>query len=435
MIDWLIELPAYLKTGLAFIGILIVYRMGVPLGFSILIHSSILALVSGAEYKKAIIYQLKNLYKPENWLLIIVIFLILWFTRSLQSTGRMDRTMSTLKQWFRNHNMLLGGLPAFVGLLPMPGGAIFSAPFINSIDSDNTISPELKTSINYWFRHSWEYWWPLYPGVIFAIHYTNLSSGTFIGLLFPFTLLSIFSGYIFLLRRVKKNVFSKKEKNINLSDIGSTFLPIIILITIAIAGSVFFQLFHVTRIYANLSAMIVGLIIALIIITIKDTRKVYTSLRQSLGKKTFLLLLVVFGVQSFSSCLSMPLNTDGSTLVYFMRNELMDMGIPIIFLIIIIPLISGVITGIAFAFVGASFPIVFGLLGPNPEFNIIASTTVLAYISGYTGMMLSPIHLCFVVSSEYFKTNILRVYPYLIGPLIIIFSSGLFLSGLYYLVF
>lgn len=155
-------------------------------------------------------------------------------------------------------------------------------------------------------------------------------------------------------------------------------------------------------------------------------------MKSVITKKTFLLILVIIGVQSFSTTLVTPIDSAESTLVSCMHDEMISMGIPIVLVIICVPLFSGLVTGVAFAFVGASFPLVFALLGPSPDFHILASTTVLAYTSGYVGMILSPIHVCFIITSEYFKTRLFKVYPFLLGPLVFVFIAGMILSGLYY---
>jgi hypothetical protein len=90
---------------------------------------------------------------------------------------------------------------------------------------------------------------------------------------------------------------------------------------------------------------------------------------------------------------------------------------------------------VAFGFVGASFPIVFALLGPNPSPGVAAATTAFAYTFGYMGMMLSPMHACFVVTAEYFKTSVFAVYRYIIGPAFVILMTSILLSALYYHIF
>ncbi len=434
MTESITQLPAIIKIGAAFPGILIVYRLGVPLGVSIIIHSLLLTFISGEGFLDGLLYQAQSLLKPEYWLLILVILLILFFTESLNNTGRMQQTITSLKQWLRNHTMLLAGLPALVGLLPMPGGAMFSAPFIQSIDNKQEINPAQKTAINYWFRHIWECWWPLYPGVIFAIHYSGLTAAHFIGLLIYITPVTVVSGYLFLLRNTHRHTHNTNTVPLDLKAVSATFLPILLLIFLAVGGSALLQHLYLKKIYANLCAMLSGLIISLTLVLSKNPETIKKSAKILRNKKTFFLILVILGVQSFSSAIVMPINESGTTLVSQMRDEFITLGIPLVPVIILIPFISGVVTGVAFAFVGASFPLVFALVGTDVGFNVLAATTVLAYVSGYLGMLFSPVHICFVITSEYFKTSLFKVYPYLIGPSLIVFIFGIILSGFYYLV-
>lgn len=433
MLEWLVSLPAFIKITATFFGILIVHKCKVPLGVSIILHTLCLTIITGSGFL-GIKTLFISLASPEYWLLIMVIVLILFFTQSLKTTGRMDATLEGLKKKFGNSNVLLGGLPAIIGLLPMPGGAIFSAPFINSLDHTGKINEAHKTAINFWFRHIWECWWPLYPGVIFAIHYSQLSSQMFFLLMWPFTIIAVAGGYFFILKTVPISIVHKTKHPLDRTAIGKTFLPILYLIVIAIGGSIILQQFHIERIYANLLSMLAGLCVSIIIVSVEEPKKALLSSSILFTKKTFFLVMVILGVQMFATTLSMSLNSDGASLVSLMRDEMITFGIPIVPVIILIPLISGFVTGVAFAFVGASFPLIFALLGANPEIHVLASTTVLAYVSGYTGMMLSPMHICLVITAQYFKTNLFRVYRYLMAPAAIVFICGIVLSGFYYII-
>jgi len=430
MPEFIINLPALVKTFIAFFSILILYRLGMALGVSILIASAMLTL-SGSSPMKSLLFQAAGFAKAENWLLIIVLLLILCFTESLQKSGRMEGTIAGLKQWLADHNLLLMGLPALVGLLPMPGGALFSAPFVNSIDAEQRLEPAHKTAINYWFRHIWEFWWPLYPGVIFAIHYSKLSYATFMALLVPLTAISVAGGYFFMLRKTAapRAAASQQKRS---GEISAALFPIALLIAVALCGSIVLQKFDMQKIHANLGALLIGLILSLGIIVIKTPRSVAQAARSQATIKTFLLLLVVIAIQSFSFAITAPANDSGATLVSLMRDEMIHLRIPVFVVVILVPFIAGLVTGVAFAFVGASFPLIFALLGADPAFNIIASATVLAYVSGYTGMIVSPIHVCFVVTAEYFKISLFKAYPYIWRPALTVFLSGAALSWLYY---
>ena len=187
MIEFLSHIPAYIKVGVSFAGILLINRLGMSLGFAIILCSLALSLWSGTGIR-GLIFQVKSFGLPENYLLPVVILLLLFFTESLNKTGRMERTITTLKSWFKSRKMLLAGLPALVGLLPMPGGAVFSAPLVASLDSPGELDAKQRVAINYWFRHIWEYWWPLYPGVILGIRYAELPAVTFFLIQIPLTL-------------------------------------------------------------------------------------------------------------------------------------------------------------------------------------------------------------------------------------------------------
>ena len=78
-----------------------------------------------------------------------------------------------------NPKLALHFIPIVIGLVPMPAGALVSATASKDIAKRTNLSPEESTFINYWFRHLWEYWWPLYPGVLMAIAITGLPMPTF----------------------------------------------------------------------------------------------------------------------------------------------------------------------------------------------------------------------------------------------------------------
>ena len=115
-----------------------------------------------------------------------------------------------------------------------------------------------------------------------------------------------------------------------------------------------------------------------------------------------------------------------------MRDDLFTLGVPILAVMMLVPFLSGVVTGVAMGYVGASFPLVFALLGTHAPLNQVAATTSLAYACGYMGMMLSPIHICFVVTGQYFKSSPFRSYRFLLGPAVVVIVAALVLSAAYY---
>lgn len=116
------------------------------------------------------------------------------------------------------------------------------------------------------------------------------------------------------------------------------------------------------------------------------------------------------------------------------RSELNDFGIPLILLIFLIPFISGVTTGITVGYVGASYPVIFRLLGSDPSPALLFSTIALTHTSGYLGMIFSPIHVCLIVTNEYFKTGLWESLKGLVKPgCFVLGSAALYATALYIL--
>jgi hypothetical protein len=438
--DFLATLPASIKVGASFFGILIAYRFGFGLGFVILVFALVLTLWTGAGLAGCS-YQMHMLTSPENYLLLLVILLLLFFTEALDKTGRMKRTINALEEWLKSPRLLLAGFPALVGLLPMPGGALFSAPLVAAVDPENRLAPAHKAAINYWFRHIWEYWWPLYPGIILAIKYSGLSAGVFFLIQMPFTLAAAASGYAFIMRRVGRGQERVKMGKLDKSDAASALWPIALLVAVSLAGSFLLPSIAGTpKTLANIVAMVAGLVIGLVTIYWKNTRALRPSMAMFAKKNTWEMMLLVLGIQIFSGALTIPLLPPGAltvplshgTLVMSMRDEFLGLGVPLVVVIALVPFISGAVTGVAFGFVGASFPIVFALLGTSPPLHVVLAATTFAYGCGYMGMILSPVHICFVVTNEYFRSRMFETYRYILLPSLCIFVAGCIMSASYY---
>jgi hypothetical protein len=94
-------------------------------------------------------------------------------------------------------------------------------------------------------------------------------------------------------------------------------------------------------------------------------------------------------------------------------DELMDSGIPPVVAVALLPFVAGLVTGIALGFTGTAFPLVVGLLHAEGSGLTPLATLFLAYGFGYMGMMLSPVHLCLLVTRDYYGSRLTAVYRWL----------------------
>jgi hypothetical protein len=96
--------------------------------------------------------------------------------------------------------------------------------------------------------------------------------------------------------------------------------------------------------------------------------------------------------------------------------------------VMILPFVAGLVTGLAIGFVGSSFPIVLPLAGATipagaDAFGLMSAYIALAYAFGHLGQMMSPLHVCHVVSNKYFRTGFGPVYRELVPSAVL--TAGL----------
>lgn len=426
----LTNLPIGIITLVLFCAILSASRAGLHLGLAILLGAFALPLSGGAGLA-GVGRQLLALVGADNLMLYMAMLAIGVFSDTLAGTGLMDRAVAALKAIVRSRRLLMAALPAVIGLLPMPGGALFSAPMVAAVDHEDAVSPAAKAALNYWFRHLWEYWWPLYPGVVLAMQISGLPVWRYLLVMIPLTLVATIAGTLFIVRRLPLDRESadvnKGEASLRSALLG--FSPVLLVVFITILGTLPMERFlSFSAARANLAAMLLGLLVSTLLLGVYHPGALRRALPQLMNGKTWSLMLTVIGVQAFAAALSIPLDSAGSTAVLRIRDELLSAGIPVLPVMLAVPFVAGAVTGIAVGFVGASFPLVFALAGAGLSSGELAAVTVMAYAAGYVGMLASPIHICFAVSLDYFKAELVEVFQWILAPLAMLATGAAFIT-------
>ncbi|RKX84454.1 MAG: hypothetical protein DRP58_07200 [Spirochaetes bacterium] len=404
------EIPVLIKILISLTIILVANKVIKNLAISILAGTATLALWSGHSISEIGSIAWKEFSHLDNAMLSAIIFLVIWLSSQMAKAGIMGDLVNTIKAKLSVKGAI-AVLPAIIGLLPMPGGAIFSAPLVDDCDEKSIIDPVLKTKINYWFRHIWEYTWPLYPGLILTSNIVDLPIWQLFLLGIPMTLAAVITGYFFLLRKVKNQDIVKQKAG---KGILKLIAPIVVVIVVYIIILIFFPKISQISKYLPMS---IGLISAMILLQFERPLTASDWKTVIINKKPVIMVLIVVLVSIYGAFIEarMP---NGVLLMDQMRIELDNLGIPIITLIMIIPFVSGLATGITVGFAGASIPIAMSLLGSDPAFYQILSTVSLAFSFGFMGVMMSPVHICLIVTNEHFKTSLVKSLTSLL-PLII----------------
>lgn len=418
--------PVIIKILISLTVILAADRLIKNLALSMAIGTLVLALWSGHAPLSVLSITIDTMLTPDYIILLIMLFLLIWLSSQMKETMMMDDLVKGLQMRLTGKS-LLAVVPAIIGLIPMPGGALFSAPLVDDCDTDKSMDPYLKTKINYWFRHMWEYWLPLYAGVILALQITGLEIWQIAIVNFPLTIFSAAGGYIFLLRKVKSNGQALTGKK---PPVLIYLLPIILIVVLyTVIGLTLPGLKEKSK------YLPMGISIFLTIVYIQFYRPLTAKKWvKIIFSKSILDMVVVVAVISIYGAFIRAQLPDGRFLMDIMRDELTASGISPVLLIILLPFISGFATGIAVGFVGASFPIIISILGQEPLLKDLLSAVVLAYASGHIGQLLSPVHVCNIVSNKYFKTDLLKSTAQLIPLCLFVFAGAAFSISMIHLI-
>ncbi|MFP4522582.1 MAG: DUF401 family protein, partial [Fibrobacterota bacterium] len=155
MSELFLSVPYVLRVLVSLGVILAVNKYSGKLALSVLCGTLLLAFWVGHPLSSALSVAGERAFSADSLFLMIVIFQVIWLSGQMAATGSMRDLVSEVRKLIpEKYSMAV--LPALIGLLPMPGGAVFSAPLVDSCDEEKTVSPLLKTKINYWFRHVWD---------------------------------------------------------------------------------------------------------------------------------------------------------------------------------------------------------------------------------------------------------------------------------------
>jgi integral membrane protein (TIGR00529 family) len=318
--------------------------------------------------------------------------------------------MESLERLLGDTRAVMAAIPAIIGLLPMPGGAMLSAPMVGAMSDRVKTPPEQRTFINYWFRHLWEYVWPLYPGVILTAALLEIPVRNVVAVNLPLTGAAILGGLLFCFRGVVR----PEAAHVGLA-LGKHVMQLIASLwpIVVVVGAVLFKV----PLLLSLSVVCAVLLIA----HRPERGELREIARRSATVETVLLIV---GVKVFQAVI------DSSGAASQVVESFVSVNVPAALVVFAVPFIIGVLTGLTLAFVGVTFPVLMPFF--IPEQGVVAyGYMMLAYAGGYLGVLFSPVHLCLVLTRDYFKADLGQVYMLLLRPALVILAIAVawFLFG------
>ena len=415
------QIPALLRVAIVFFLVLIAIRKKLSLGNAFLLGALALGILFGESLGTIAGSVAKSLFDLKTVSLALIVSLILVLSNSMEKAGQMQRLLVSFRGLVSNPRLNLTIFPALIGLLPMPGGAVFSAPMVKELGAQSQLKGGQLSFINYWFRHIWEYWWPLYPGVLLTVVMADINLVVYVLSMAPLTLAAIVLGQGHIKIISKSNPRQTNAPRLSAIPFIKELTPILIVIVAGLSTGLLLSWSFPGVTVARELGLIVCLCAAIGWVWLENKFAVLQIRALLLDKHLLKMLYMVVGIFIFKGVLSDSQAVDG------ISSELMTLKIPLLIIIALLPFMVGMISGIGIAFVGSTFPILIPMIHSMGQSEHMMSYIMLAMVCGFVGVLLSPLHLCLILSNTYFQAKLSTVYRYLWLPCI-----GLVLSAMGY---
>ncbi len=317
--------------------------------------------------------------------LIAIVIMIKMLAVILQESGLIQDVIDLMQRKLSYRGMLIA-IPSILGLLPVPGGALLSAPLIDVHGKIADAKKELLMAINLWYRHIWFMIFPLATPLVLLADLSGHNIFTLIAMQTPIFFILFFVGYLLVMK------VRKVEENIGGEGGGAKgLIPIIIPVGIATPLSFF------TSTYAAfLISLPVGITAAVIMAKKRNAEMIKKGVSVTLA-------VAIFGIMLLKNIIF------ASGVPEAISTHLSHM--PAIITIAALSFIIGLVTAHNLAAVGILYPILSPLLTD-------VSMVSLLYVSSFMGYLISPIHPCVVLTYDYFKPKFTDAYKLLIPPAI-----------------
>lgn len=322
---------------------------------------------------------------PSVMLLALVVAVIPFIGGALERNGHMEALVANLRIGRR---AFFGLGPALLGMLPMPGGALLSAPLLERAGG---APPALRAAANVWFRHALLLIYPISSSLIATAKLAGLDVWQVIPYQFPAMGVTVVLGYLFLLRRVGGGM----EYDGQFSAQG-LLVPLGIIL---IAPALDFALKQLVPLPVPELATLAGVGVSLALAGKGIRAKEWLSLAQV--AKPWRYALIVVGMFTYLAVFN---RSGAPQLIAGLDLSPLALGVGI-----------GAVLGLATGRIQAPAAIVVPVYlaqhgGLSPwGFAVI-------YFAVYLGYILSPVHPCLAVSVEYAGSTLGGVLRTLLAP-------------------
>ncbi len=354
------------------------------LGIVLFLNSGLITLLFGYSLAGWGGSILRGLAAPDTLSLAGAVFSVLLLAELMRRTHAMEEMVTSLQVLVPDGRISVALMPLMIGVMPMLGGAMFSAPMVNEVGTPLKMGADRKTFVNYWFRHALEYVFPLYSSLLMMSALLGVSIYDFIAASWPLTIVALISGVLWGLVGIEgSDTGARMWDDLSTRAAWSRLLKSTWPLLLVILSVVILRL--------NMILSLVGVIVLFAVVRRVGPDRWRDVLKSSFPAHTF---SAIFGVMVFKQVM------EDAGAVSQIPQALSVLGLPTMVIVFFVPLVVGLLTGTAAAALALSVPLVAPILQGGALSGLSAG--VWLFVGSFSGVLLSPLHLCLALTKDYF---------------------------------
>ena len=381
--------------------IILMLRRHIPIGPCMLTGGLFIWLIKTPELHYLTQAFTETLSLPRTYDIIFALYFVMCLEIELRTSGALAGMVHALQRIFSSNRVTLAVMPAFLGLLPSLGGARFSAPIVEEASKGLGLTSDHQSAINFWFRHIFEFSSPIIPGMIMACNIAGVAYSEFIMHLCWLTVLMFSVGWFVLIRpiktdSIKENAGSQAADEQGWQDLWLSLSPVILTFVLVV--------------FFNMNASVgMGVVTAGLFLVLHFTKREVSLKEVVVGAIDMKMFFNVLCILYFIQILTV------TQVLQEIVTAFQSSPLPVPVIIACVSFIIGVLTGMSQGHVAIIMPIIAAM--QTGSLNLAG----VAMAFGVAGQMLTPTHMCLVVTVDYFKANFFKTLkPVLIGEIMLL---------------
>lgn len=381
--------------------IILMLRRHIPIGPCMLTGGLFIWLMKTPELHYLTQAFTETLSLPRTYDIIFALYFVMCLEIELRTSGALAGMVHALQKIFSSNRVTLAVMPAFLGLLPSLGGARFSAPIVEEASKGLGLTNDHQSAINFWFRHIFEFSSPIIPGMIMACNIAGVTYSEFIMHLCWLTVLMFSVGWFVLIRpikidSIKENAGSQAADEQGWQDLWLSLSPVVLTFVLVV--------------FFNMNASVgMGVVTAGLFLVLHFTKREVSLKEVVVGAIDMKMFFNVLCILYFIQILTV------TQVLQEIVTAFQSSPLPVPVIIACVSFIIGVLTGMSQGHVAIIMPIIAAM--QTGSLNLAG----VAMAFGVAGQMLTPTHMCLVVTVDYFKANFFKTLkPVLIGEVMLL---------------